>query len=119
MKKEKMIRKAIGWAQKKGMHSIKSVIDDYEDPKSFIRQRTSNAIMPDITAFLRSKKRYIEVANRNTENLNRMVTKWKLLSKIARHNGSKFFILAPHGHKAFAERIVDRYNIRSEVQALS
>lgn len=119
MKKEKMIRKAIDWAQKKGMHSIKSVIDDYEDPKSFIRQKTNNPMRPDITAFLRSKKRYIEIADRNTENLNRMVTKWKLLSKLARHSGSKFFILAPYGHKAFAERIVDRYNIRSEVQALS
>jgi hypothetical protein len=119
MKKEKVILKAIDWAQKKGMHNIKSIMDDYEDPTSFIHQKTEKPMIPDVTGFLRNKKRYIEIADRNTENLTRTITKWKLLSTIAMKKGSKLFILAPHGHKAFAERVVDKYQISSQVITLS
>lgn len=117
MQGEKFIEKAINWVQSKGMHTIRSEHDDFEDPTSFTRHGKSGDITftPAITAFHRTRKRYIEVANKNVEDVKKLASKWKLLSTLASRSGGEFYILAPHGHKAFAQRLIDKYNLNSKV----
>ena len=115
MKKEKWYQKALDWVQSKGMHSIRSKYGSFDDPKSFILKGEDDTFTPDITAFQRSRKRYFEIANKNTEDRKRMISKWKLLSTLAFRKGGKFYLMAPYGHKAFAERIIKKHNLHSEV----
>jgi hypothetical protein len=119
MKKvKKKYSRAIDWVQRRGLSKIKSKVDGFDDPSPFSRKSDGEVIMPDITAFKRTKKRYIDIANKNIENRNHLISKWKLMSKLALRKGGKFIILAPHGHKSFAERIIRKHGIYSEVHSI-
>lgn len=115
---KKKYEKAIEWAKSRGLSQIKSKHEDFEDPKSFSRISDDEVVCPDLTAFRRTKKRYIDIANKDIENRRRLVSKWKLMSKLALRKGGKFIILAPHGHKAFAQRITNKYGIFSEIHSI-
>jgi len=106
----KYIEKAIQWAERKGFNNIKAKYDGYDDPASFTKVKGEKEFTPDITGKKMNNKFYIEVATKS-ENIKRQVSKWSLLSKMAELKGGKLILITPKGHKAFAERIVKKYNL--------
>ena len=114
MKDLQFIEKAIDWAKKHGFKTLKANAEGYETPTKFILQEGKQSFVPDITAIHLGGKNYIEIASK-TENVNRSVSKWKLLSTLANKKGGKFFLLAPKGHKYFTEKLVEQYNLSAEV----
>ncbi len=115
MKDKKWIERAIAWAQNKGIGSIKSVHEDFEDPTSFTLKRTGDKITPDLTGLRHTQKNYIEIALKDVGDRTRKISKWRLLSTLATRQGGQFYILAPRGHKAFAERIIKEHNLNSQL----
>ena len=111
------ISSAIEWAQKKGFTQLKANHEDYESPSQFHKPDDETPFIPDITARKGDKKCYIEVATK-TEDKGRMISKWKLLSTLAEMKGGKLFLLAPRGHKAFAERLLKKYNLQAQLRSL-
>ncbi len=111
------IEKAIEIAKAKGFKDFKASIDDFEDPKSFTSVSSDNEVLPDFTAKRRGKKHYFDVALK-TDNIQPLITKWKLLSQLAELKNSKLILFAPRGHKAFAERLTKQYKVTAEVEAL-
>jgi len=50
-----------------------------------------------------------------TEENDRQVSKYKLLSTMAGMKSGKLYLLAPKGHKAYVDKMVKKYNISADV----
>ena len=111
------LEKAVNWVQSKGYNDIKAVLDEFEAPKSFTQSSTNSLIAPDITGISMGRKCYFEVALKS-DNERQVVNKWKLLSYLAGNKQGKLIIFAPHGHKAFAKRIIEITKFMAEILPL-
>lgn len=113
---EKMteIQKAIQWVKGKGYSKIRSKADEFETPISYEQKNTGESFTPDITAFVNERKFYFEIANK-METEQKISSKWQLLSRLAEIKAGKLIIMAPRGHKAFAERLLMKNRISAEV----
>jgi hypothetical protein len=109
MVKEYM-KKAINWAQEKGIYNIKANCQGFEQPSQFTKFAEEQPYIPDVTGKKSGNKFYVEIVTKK-ENKQRSVSKWKLLSTLAKTQGGKLFLLAPKGHKAFAEGILKEHNL--------
>ncbi len=118
-KTETLYQKAIEWAKRKGFSTLKVNIEDedFERPTSFNPQHADNAVTPDLTAMRRGRKSYFEIALKSA-NERFLVSKWKLMARLARLKRGKFYVLAPHGHRTFAMRLIKRYSIQAEVVSI-
>ncbi len=113
METDELYEIAINWAKKRGFKSIKANTDDYETPSHFSRP-DGDKVIPDVTGMQSSGKSYVEIATK-TDDVQRRISKWKLLSTMAQVKGGKLYLLAPRGHKAFTENIVKDYNLDARV----
>lgn len=117
-KDPELFEKAIGWVKSKGFDKIRANVDGYDAPTTFRRDEDGGETMtPDITAVKSRRKYYFELAEKE-DDTNYCVSKWKLFSSVASAQNGKLYLLAPHGHKAFAARLVDTHAIEAEVIAL-
>ncbi|MDX1407118.1 MAG: hypothetical protein R3330_03265 [Saprospiraceae bacterium] len=117
-KKKKLISKAVDWIRSRGFGKIRANVDEFETPTNYSAAFEEDVFVPDVTAVKRGKKSYVEIALK-TDNIRRTISKWKLLSTLANRKGGKLFLLAPRGHKAFAERIVKTHHLRAKVVYLN
>ena len=117
-KDHELYEKAIGWVKGKGFDKIRANFDGYDAPTTFRRDEDGGIIMtPDITAVKSRRKYYFELAEK-AEDVDNCISKWKLFSSVANAQNGKLYLLAPHGHKAFASRLVEAHSIDAEVVAL-
>ena len=110
----KMIDKVI---VPKGYQNVKANTEGFDTPAKLTRPNEEEAFIPDATATLNGRKSYFELAQK-TDDLQEVVTKWKLLSNLASYKDGKLFLVVPHGNLAFTNRILDNYPIRAEVVKL-
>jgi hypothetical protein len=114
MAEDTYLEKAIQWTQSKGFFEIKAQLEGFEAPTAFTRKDGEEPIIPDITAVKTGGKCYVEVATKS-DDVQKKISKWMLLSTMASMKGGKLFLLAPRGHKSFTEDIVKGHNISAEV----
>lgn len=114
---QELFDKAIDWAKKRGFSNIKANHEEYESPAQFSTAGEEDPIIPDITGLRTGGKSYIEIATK-TEEINKKISKWKLLGTLAARKGGKLFLLAPRGHKRFAEEIVRDHNLNAEIRSI-
>lgn len=100
--------------QRKGFFNIRSITKDFEYPKAYRSLQKDYEVTPDVTALKAGNKHYFEVALK-TELVHNLVSKWMLLQQLAQAQGGKLHLYAPKGHKAFAQRIINTYNIRARI----
>lgn len=118
MKKDIYLDKAVAWAQKKSMDTVKSIAEGYEKPNSFESTDNDKSVQPDITFITQGgAKHYTEIALKS-EDSRSLVTKWKLLSVMAAMKKGKLHLLAPKGHKMFTQKLIDQYNINALVHSI-
>ena len=98
----------------KGFKMIRANIDNFDAPSKLNRKGDNDYFVPDITGILNGRKSYFEVAMK-TDKIRHLVTKWKLLSNMARFKEGKLFLLVPKGHLAFTNKIIKDYAISAEV----
>lgn len=117
--KQEMIEQLVDFAKKRGFDDLKvnDPADDHDSPDSFMRKNDEESFAPDATGLKYGAKSYFEIALKS-ENEQRIVSKWQLLSKLAQMKNGKLYLLAPRGSKSFADRLVDRYNIVAEVYSI-
>lgn len=106
------LKNAIDWAKKNGISGIKANCEGFEHPSQFTESNGERSYIPDVTGSILGNKYYVEIATK-TDNEQTSLSKWKLLSTLAKIQGGKLFLLAPKGHKAFAERILKNYNLHN------
>ncbi|HFA48400.1 MAG TPA: hypothetical protein ENJ95_05205 [Bacteroidetes bacterium] len=114
---QEYFEKAIDWARKRGFSNIKANHEDYEVPAHFTKPGEDELVIPDITGLKTGGKSYIEIATK-TDLIHDKISKWKLLSLLAARKGGKLFLLAPRGHKRFAEDIVKVHNLNAEIKSI-
>ncbi len=118
MSKNKYLSQAIDWATKRSVDEIKSVHEDYDDTKTFRNKNTDETIQPDVSFKVRGGIKHFSEVALKSENIRKLVTRWKFLSIKASLNRGKLFLLAPRGHKMFTERLVSKYNINAIIYSL-
>ena len=117
-KDPELYEKAITWVKGKGFDKIRANAEGYDAPTTFRRDEEGGLIVtPDITAVKSRRKYYFELAEK-TDDTSDCVSKWKLFASVAGAQNGKLYLLAPHGHKAFAARVVETHAITAEVIAL-
>ena len=116
--KEPLMEKAIAWVKQKPFETLRAKAEGYESPKIFTSQTTNEAIQADLSYTTRGGVKYFTDIALKNENPQKLVTKWKLLSLRAAMKRGKLFILAPKGHKMFAQELVKKYNINAIVYSI-
>ncbi len=118
MKKDKYLKKAVAWAEKKATISLKAIPEGYENPKIFTSKTNQEEIQADLSFVTHGgAKHYSSVALKN-DNPKKLVAKWKVLSFLASMKRGKLHLLAPTGHKAFTQKLVDRHHINAVIHSL-
>lgn len=119
-KQKKSYDRVIDWLERHGYKNIKANIEGFETPTGFTRQESGNLLVPDVSAKNLSAKYYSEIARKPKDKsiIQRIVSKWKLLSFMAERKGGKLYLFAPYGSKSFARRLIQRYNINAELYYL-
>ena len=113
-KDKELFDKAISWAKKKGFNDLKANAEDYEQPRAFNKTGEDEPFIPDITGITLGTKHYVEIAIKKP-NERRVVSKWKLFSTLASMKGGKLYLLAPKGHKAYTDKLVEKYHVDATV----
>ncbi len=99
----------------RGYKDIRANLEDYDTPSKLSRAgEDDEAFIPDITGVLNGRKSYFELALK-TDKVRPVVTKWKLLSNMAKFKNGKLFLIVPRGHFAFTSRLLNKYPIQAEV----
>jgi len=97
----------------KGYEGIRANVDEYETP-SKLQRKDDSAFIPDITGVKAGRKSYFEVAVK-TDVVQEAITKWKLLSSLARMHNGKLYLIAPKGHYTFTMKLVKDHSISATI----
>lgn len=114
MSNKPYLEKAIMWAKRKGMQNIKANVEEYETPSHFTKSGIDDPIVPDITGIQMGNKNYVEVALKTTDTTD-AISKYKLLATMAAMKGGSLYLLAPKGHKSYADTIVKVHALNAKV----
>ncbi|MEZ4960745.1 MAG: hypothetical protein R2830_13065 [Saprospiraceae bacterium] len=117
-KTQELYEKALNWIYRSKFHHVKAKVEPFEEPKAFHRSKDDLTFTPDITAERGGKKFYFDIAIKD-EAHRQLAGKWQLMQRLASIKGGKLFLLAPHGHKAFTERIVGTFGIEAKIVNLA
>ncbi|MEM9917311.1 MAG: hypothetical protein AAF990_04405 [Bacteroidota bacterium] len=116
MKDAQLFEKVILWSKRKGFNNIKANTEGYETP-SALKKPDGEVYIPDLTGNQLGGKSYIEIALKEENSID-LVSKWKLYSTLAARKDGKLYLLAPKGHKAFTDKLVEKYNISATVVSI-
>ncbi|MCB0622058.1 MAG: hypothetical protein KDC43_20345 [Saprospiraceae bacterium] len=100
--------------QPKGYDQIRVNSEGYDMPAEIKSQESDKVFVPDATAMRNGRKNYFELGLK-TDRVRPLITKWKLLSNLARFRGGKLFLVVPRGHHAFVKRILRDYPVEAKV----
>ena len=118
MDKSSFMEKAVAWVENRTNGEIKANFEGYEKPIAFTSKTSDKEIRPDFSFVSKGGARhYTEIVVKQDDSKN-LVTRWKLLSTMAKMKNGKLFLLAPRGHKMFAQRIIDDYSINASIQSI-
>ena len=93
---------------------LRANIDGFEAPAQLAKVSGAGAYVPDITGTKNGRKYYYEVAIKNNK-IKETISKWKLLSKLAKLKRGKFYLVVPKGNFAFVKRLLAKYSIKAQV----
>ena len=118
MRKQNYLEKAMQWISRKSTKSVKAQMEGFEEPKVFRYKTTGEEIQADFSFMTENgSKSFTEVALKS-DNPQKLVTRWKLLSFMASMKHGKLHLLTPRGHKMFTQNLVDRYKINAIIHSL-
>lgn len=115
-KNKNLYEKAVEIILKKGYGNVKANSEDLEleAPTSYLQPNKEDVFTPDLTATYLGRKNYFEISLK-TSGVRRLVSKWKLLSSLAKMRHGNFFLLVPRGHVRFTNQLIEEYNIDADL----
>lgn len=112
-----LIEKAAVWAKSQGFDQIKADVEAYETPTQYTLKDQDQTFTPNLTGIYLGRKNYVEVITKNIDK-DHMISKYKLLNTLAKVKNGQFILLAPTGHKSFADKVVEDYQLNATVHRL-
>ena len=114
-KDDDLIKKILdSFVSRGGYTEIKANIDGFETPSALSNKESEDRVVPDITALKRGGRWYIEVVRKDSE-VEKTVSKWKLLSMLGKARNGGLILMAPSGQYAFAERLTKKHDIHCKI----
>jgi hypothetical protein len=114
-KDDDLIKKILDtFVSRGGYTEIKANIEGYDTPTALSGKGNEDRVVPDITALKRGGRWYIEVVRKDGE-VEKTVSKWKLLSTLGKSKAGGLILFAPSGHFAFAERLIKKHDIPAQI----
>lgn len=119
IEQQETLQSAVEWVEHHGFIEVKAdILEDYEDPKKFVRTSTQDTFVPDITAYRFGRKNFFDIGLK-TDKKKRLISKWKLLSTLAAMAKGKLYLLVPRGSFRFVKDTIQKHKIFAEVVKLS
>lgn len=118
--KDLYIDQAIAWVESHGFEEIRTKFCSdvaYKTPVSYDRQQDEEEFIPDLTAKRIVSKSYFEIILK-TKEVNRLISKLKLMGVLAARREGKLYLMVPKGHYQFAKTIVDDNQIMGKIVKL-
>lgn len=109
---------ALDWATSKSKGEMKANFEGYEKPYAYSSQSSDKEVCPDITFENRRGGKSITEIALKVEDVQPLVTRWKLLGTMADMKRGNLYLLAPRGHKMFTKRLVDQYGINAQIVSI-
>jgi hypothetical protein len=121
LKTTEFFAKITHWAKQLGYRDIKANTEGFDVPSSFLLKSTDETIIPDVTAIHGKSKSYFEIVIKQDtrKDIRALVSKWKLMHSLAKHKGGQLYLVAPRGHKQFAQRIIAEYDLDAKFVSMS
>jgi len=114
-KDEDLIKKILdSFVSRGGYTEVKANIEGFETPSALSNKESEDRVVPDITALKRNGRWYIEVVRKDSE-VEKTVSKWKLLSMLGKARNGGLILMAPSGQYAFAERLTKKHDIHCKI----
>ncbi len=114
-KDDDLIKKILdSFVSRGGYTEVKANIDGFETPSALSNKESEDRLVPDITALKRNGRWYIEVVRKDGE-VEKTVSKWKLLSMLGKARNGGLILMAPSGQYAFAERLTKKHDIHCKI----
>lgn len=114
-KDDDLIKKILdSFVSRGGYTEVKANIEGFETPSALSNKESEDRVVPDITAFKRNGRWYIEVVRKDGE-VEKTVSKWKLLSMLGKARNGGLILMAPSGQYAFAERLTKKHDIHCKI----
>ncbi len=112
-KDDDLIKKILdSFVSRGGYTEVKANIDGFDTPSAL--SNNDDRVVPDITALKRGGRWYIEIVRKDSE-MEKTVSKWKLLSTLGRSRAGGLILIAPSGQYAFAERLTKKHDIPAKI----
>ena len=114
-KDDDLIKKILdSFVSRGGYTEVKANIEGFETPSALSNKESEDRVVPDITALKRGGRWYIEVVRKDSE-IEKTVSKWKLLSMLGKARNGGLILMAPSGQYAFAERLIKKHDIQAKI----
>jgi hypothetical protein len=114
-KDDDLIKKILdSFVSRGGYTEVKANIEGFETPSALSNKESEDRVVPDITALKRGGRWYIEVVRKDSE-VEKTVSKWKLLSMLGKARNGGLILMAPSGQYAFAERLTKKHDIQAKI----
>ena len=112
-KDDDLIKKILdSFVSRGGYTEVKANIEGFDTPTAL--SSNDDRVVPDITALKRGGRWYIEIVRKDAE-VEKTVSKWKLLSTLGRSRSGGLILMAPSGQYAFAERLIKKHDIHAKI----
>lgn len=118
MTKIQYLEKAVKWAEKRSTTSLESISEGYKSPKTYMSKTNRDNIQADISFITVGGAQHYSVVALKDQDPQKLVTRCKVLSFMATMMRGDLHLLAPSGHKAFAEKLVFKYHINAVIHSL-
>ncbi len=113
---EQMMTNLAGYLHNRGYENIRAqAIEGYDDPSGLQKKDSSQSFTPDITARKNGDKHFFEIVDYPQKEQDLIVTKWMLLSTLARRMDGSLVLVVPHGKMSFTNRILRSHGIQANV----
>ncbi len=114
-KDDDLIKKILdSFVSRGGYTEVRANIEGFETPSALSNKESEDRVVPDITALKRGGRWYIEVVRKDSE-VEKTVSKWKLLSMLGKARNGGLILMAPSGQYAFAERLIKKHDIHAKI----
>ncbi len=111
---EDFLTQTVNYLENRGFKNIKTALEGYESPKSFLKRGSDISVTPDIVAEKMGIKHYFEISVKS-EKPNLLKSKWMFLDALSKRNSSRFKIVTTKGHYKFTHTMLDDLNLEKNM----
>ncbi len=109
-----ILKDTIAYLESRGYEEIKSPIEGYESPKSYLKAGEDISVTPDIVAVRNGIKHYFEIGLK-TDEPSLLKSKWQFLKTLSQMKNQRFKVITHRGHYSFTDELLQELNLSNNL----